>query len=132
MTSDTYTCMGMVEVMLRAFGIGGIVLTAQRPKHSPCKGAVSEVACLDTAASVATSAAMSSPCCRSLMQSWCASADGNSDAGGSGVNDDECAICDARGDLLCCEACPRAFHLACVGARNFFRLGQMWTNAARS
>jgi len=50
----------------------------------------------------------------------CASADGNSDAGGSGVNDDECAICDGRGDLLCCEACPRAFHLACVGARNFF------------
>jgi hypothetical protein len=42
-------------------------------------------------------------------------ADEDSDASGSGINDDQCAICNGRGDLLCCDACPRAFHLACCG-----------------
>jgi chromodomain-helicase-DNA-binding protein 5 len=40
------------------------------------------------------------------------------------VNDEErcedrhaaaCAICSEGGDLLCCDACPTAVHLACVG-----------------
>ena len=26
-----------------------------------------------------------------------------------------CAICSEGGDLLCCDACPTAVHLACVG-----------------
>lgn len=48
-------------------------------------------------------------------------AESESEAAGSGINDDQCAICDGRGDLLCCDACPRAFHLSCCGVKPWRR-----------
>lgn len=29
-------------------------------------------------------------------------------------NDDYCASCGGNGELVCCDGCPRAFHLKCV------------------
>eukprot|EP01112_Ceratiomyxa_fruticulosa_P023025 TRINITY_DN8640_c0_g1_i2.p1 TRINITY_DN8640_c0_g1~~TRINITY_DN8640_c0_g1_i2.p1 ORF type:complete len:321 (-),score=57.09 TRINITY_DN8640_c0_g1_i2:85-1047(-) len=36
-------------------------------------------------------------------------------------NSDTCSKCSTRGELICCDFCPRAFHLACVDLRNIPR-----------
>jgi hypothetical protein len=44
-----------------------------------------------------------------------ASAGAGADAADS--HHDECGVCGGAGQLLCCDGCPRAYHLACVGLR---------------
>jgi hypothetical protein len=40
-----------------------------------------------------------------------------SEKGHNDSHSDECAECGQAGELLMCDGCPRAFHLACVGLR---------------
>ncbi len=30
-------------------------------------------------------------------------------------HEEQCGLCGGEGELLCCDGCPAAFHLACVG-----------------
>lgn len=36
-------------------------------------------------------------------------------AGGSDANQQVCSKCSGVGSLLCCDLCPNAFHLSCIG-----------------
>jgi len=38
-------------------------------------------------------------------------------------NSDWCFVCDERGQLLCCDTCPRAMHLGCVKMKAFPKRG---------
>ncbi|KAJ8599245.1 hypothetical protein CTAYLR_006223 [Chrysophaeum taylorii] len=40
-------------------------------------------------------------------------------------NADECHVCSRGGELLCCDSCPRAFHLDCVGLDSI-PAGDLW------
>ena len=33
-------------------------------------------------------------------------------------NCDHCALCGMGGSLLCCDACPAAYHMRCIGETN--------------
>ena len=46
-------------------------------------------------------------------------------------SDDWCSECFQGGDLLCCDACPRAFHLACCGLPNI-PSGQWYCSGCRA
>ena len=42
-------------------------------------------------------------------------------------NTDACCVCSGVGDLLCCDFCPRAFHLKCIGVLAGVMVGTvMW------
>ena len=32
-------------------------------------------------------------------------------------NRDHCSVCRDGGDLLCCDRCPKSFHLDCIGLK---------------
>lgn len=32
-------------------------------------------------------------------------------------NNDECAMCGESGEVLCCDYCPKVYHLKCVGLK---------------
>lgn len=32
-------------------------------------------------------------------------------------NDNECTICNEVGDVICCDTCPKVFHLICLGLK---------------
>jgi len=40
-------------------------------------------------------------------------ASGESGIDEESANDDWCAVCRNGGELLCCDTCPRVFHLQC-------------------
>lgn len=55
---------------------------------------------------------------------WCAAnfvnfyetAKDNDDAVGETGNENVCSKCFGPGELLCCDQCPRSYHISCVGA----------------
>lgn len=32
-------------------------------------------------------------------------------------NEDECHVCKDTGEVICCDTCPKVFHLACLGLK---------------
>ena len=69
----------------------------------------------------AGAAAGSSESAAGSSSGWVGGAAGGSSGEGSATvveedgNFDTCAVCDGGGLLVCCEACPQAYHAACLG-----------------
>ena len=42
--------------------------------------------------------------------------DGESGSAVSDGNDYQCSVCDTGGDLVCCDGCPKAYHIGCIPA----------------
>ena len=40
---------------------------------------------------------------------------GSSGAGRLDASEDQCRLCQQGGEMICCESCPAAFHLSCIG-----------------
>ncbi|XP_068761413.1 E3 ubiquitin-protein ligase TRIM33-like [Montipora capricornis] len=53
------------------------------------------------------------PCQESLKKQQDDATSGESGIDETGSNDDWCAVCRNGGELLCCDTCPRVFHLQC-------------------
>jgi hypothetical protein len=51
---------------------------------------------------------------------------GDEEEGSGDGNDDWCSCCRLGGELLCCDGCSSAYHLACVGLKELPGGGSWW------
>ncbi|KAK5894255.1 hypothetical protein CesoFtcFv8_010967 [Champsocephalus esox] len=127
--SSTHPTLGVISSGLDALRALGERIKTEPQSGTPCSGSGSGAA---TSSTPTTTSATSLHSGNGSRTAGASLTNGNSEKGDD-PNEDWCAVCINGGDLLCCDRCPKVFHMKChVPTIKIFPTGDFLCTFCRS